>query len=172
MGGFLYAVGGWDGNKVHNDAYRYDPKKDSWTTLLPMAVARWGHALIPVKMTSEHGGGSFIYAIGGQIDYDQYLNSIERFNVGSGQWESAPSSLSLSVNRGKFDGAIINGTIFVVGGRNRDKKALATVERLTPQVDFSASSQSWTSARPMNTARSYHSVAVVRIPVKQEWPSN
>lgn len=40
LNGFIYAMGGYDGNNRQNTAERYDPKTNQWTMIAPMSVQR------------------------------------------------------------------------------------------------------------------------------------
>ncbi|RTG90916.1 uncharacterized protein DC041_0006285, partial [Schistosoma bovis] len=52
--GFIYAVGGFDGEHFHNSVEMYDPRTDQWSIVAPMnsirsgvSVTVYGHICIP-----------------------------------------------------------------------------------------------------------------------------
>ena len=40
--GYIYAVGGGNGNSFHTSVERYDPNHDEWTTVMPLNYCRIG----------------------------------------------------------------------------------------------------------------------------------
>ena len=58
--GYLYAIGGSDGQNPLNSVERYDPQKNTWTVMAPMSTRR------------KHLGcavyNNMIYAVGGRDD--------------------------------------------------------------------------------------------------------
>lgn len=70
LGGFLYAIGGSDGQTPLNTVERFDPRSNKWTIVAPMSTRR------------KHLGcavfNNFIYAVGGRDDCME-LSSAERY---------------------------------------------------------------------------------------------
>ena len=68
--GYLYAIGGSDGQNPLNSVERYDPQKNTWTVMAPMSTRR------------KHLGcavyNNMIYAVGGRDDCTE-LSSAERY---------------------------------------------------------------------------------------------
>ncbi|KAJ4442475.1 hypothetical protein ANN_04061 [Periplaneta americana] len=77
LGGFLYAIGGSDGQCPLNTVERYDPRQNKWSPVSPMSTRR------------KHLGcavfNNFIYAVGGRDDCME-LSSAERYNPHSNTW--------------------------------------------------------------------------------------
>lgn len=40
--GFIYAIGGGNGNSCHTSVERYDPKQDEWMSVMPLNFPRIG----------------------------------------------------------------------------------------------------------------------------------
>jgi len=81
--GQMFLFGGWDGEKVTNTVYRYDPSLDEWFPCAPMPTARMN--------TSANVLGAKIIVIGGingekgLISSELYLPSFE--NDRGGEWK-------------------------------------------------------------------------------------
>ncbi|EAS03065.2 kelch motif protein (macronuclear) [Tetrahymena thermophila SB210] len=76
----IYAIGGFDGNNYINSVEKYDEQLDRWTYVSSMRYSRCTSSAI-VSQNNQH-----IYVLGG---FDNGpLDSVERFNVINGMWES------------------------------------------------------------------------------------
>ena len=77
LGGYLYAIGGSDGQSPLNTVERYDPRQNKWSQVSPMATRR------------KHLGcavfNNLIYAVGGRDDCME-LSSAERYNPHTNSW--------------------------------------------------------------------------------------
>lgn len=77
LGGYLYAIGGSDGQSPLNTVERYDPRQNKWTQVSPMSTRR------------KHLGcavfNNLIYAVGGRDDCME-LSSAERYNPHTNSW--------------------------------------------------------------------------------------
>lgn len=77
LGGYLYAVGGSDGQMPLNTVERYDPRQNKWSLVAPMSTRR------------KHLGcavyNNWIYAVGGRDDATE-LSSAERYNPHTNTW--------------------------------------------------------------------------------------
>lgn len=77
LGGYLYAIGGSDGQSPLNTVERYDPRQNKWTPVSPMSTRR------------KHLGcavfNNLIYAVGGRDDCME-LSSAERYNPHTNSW--------------------------------------------------------------------------------------
>lgn len=77
LGGYLYAIGGSDGQSPLNTVERYDPRHNKWSPVSPMSTRR------------KHLGcavfNNFIYAVGGRDDCME-LSSAERYNPHTNSW--------------------------------------------------------------------------------------
>lgn len=75
--GFIYAIGGHDGNTWLNSVERYDPKTNTWTTVAPMHHKRGSPGVTVYKGKILALGGSQIYA---------QLNSVELYHAETNTW--------------------------------------------------------------------------------------
>lgn len=77
LGGYLYAIGGSDGQSPLNTVERYDPRHNKWSPVSPMSTRR------------KHLGcavfNNLIYAVGGRDDCME-LSSAERYNPHTNTW--------------------------------------------------------------------------------------
>ena len=116
LNGYLYAIGGSDGQSPLNTVERYDPRKNAWTAMSPMSTRR------------KHLGcavfNSQIYAVGGRDDCTE-LSSAERYNPATNTWSPIVAMMSrrsgVSIHRSekrhvKFVGiSLVLSAIYRVG---------------------------------------------------------
>lgn len=98
--GRLYVCGGWNAAS----AQCFDPLQNTWRSLHPMAVLRWGAAAAVV--------GDHLYVCGGRKGV-RLLCSTERLDTWSEVWEASPA---MAQGRQFAGAAVIGGRIYVVGG--------------------------------------------------------
>jgi DNA-binding CsgD family transcriptional regulator len=114
--GKIFVFGGWDGDKVINDAYSYDPHNNSWSKLPPMPTARSNAGAVDV--------GSKIYVIGGS-DGIQALSVNEEFlpdlTGTSPKWVKA---IPLPSGRYAMGIATLADIIFIIGGIGSDSSPI------------------------------------------------
>ncbi len=120
MDGFIYAVGGavagepgrLGSNPVPTGIVeRYDPAKDSWTTLASMPTKRWG-----LSVNAVDGA---LYAIGGSITSGWgagTVATVERYNPKREKWGSRAD---MPKRRWLHTSQEVDGQIYVVGGWRR-----------------------------------------------------
>jgi N-acetylneuraminic acid mutarotase len=126
--GKIYVFGGFTAGKVLNNlaawtpinnAYEYDPVKDTWKALAPM----------PTKRGAAVAGavGDKIYVIGGATTApgatnpsihplipQRVLNLVEEYDIKTNTWrERAP----MPTPRNHTTAGVVNGKIYVIGGR-------------------------------------------------------
>lgn len=156
-GGKIYGIGGFSGAipdwRAHASVFVYDPRLDRWSSgpALPQARAEGVVAAI----------GDRIYFIGGRIPTSAEARHIsehadtaraEMLDIRSGRWQriaDAPSA------RNSAAGAVIDGKIYVVGGRQMVKGDdgrtrpvnVATLEVYDPATDR------WQTRAPMPLAQ-------------------
>ncbi|XP_024877101.1 kelch-like protein 5 isoform X2 [Temnothorax curvispinosus] len=119
----------------------------TWSTLPPMNRLREGLGVAVL--------GGLLYAVGGrQCNEDneyRYLNAVERWDPGTGQWSSI---CSMSVRRSEVGVAVLNDKLYAVGGRDFSS-CLDTVECYDPHTN------KWTPCAPMSKRRGGVGVGVV-----------
>jgi N-acetylneuraminic acid mutarotase len=131
-----------------NDVWEYDPAGDSWKSLAPMPTRR-GSAL-----ASEAGGK--IYVMGGATTVEaskdsfftafgpaKVLTTNEVYDPASNKWESRTP---MTVPRNHAYGGVVNGKIYVIGGRIGHAFILSASN--TDAVEaYSPVSDSWSAPR-------------------------
>lgn len=133
--GYIYAIGGGNGNSCHTSVERYDPNQDEWTTVMPLNFRRIGVAVAVL--------GKRLYAIGG-FDGGNRLRSVECYDVDADLWTLVSP---LAERRSGAGAASLHSYIYAIGGYNGDAQ-LNSVERYDP------SSDTWTVMSPLVHRRS------------------
>lgn len=123
-GGMIYAVGGFSGGfprwQAQSDVFVYDPAADRWRTGVPLPAPRAEGVVAAVQ--------GKIYVIGGRVRADpqaSHFNDhadtslVEVFDPKTGRWSGAPAA---PTERNSAASAVIDGKIYVVGGRKAIKQ--------------------------------------------------
>lgn len=114
-----------------------------WSTGVPLNTARQGAAVV------THGG--YIYVFGGKTLNNTILNTVERFNPVTQQWES---SASFTTPRMGAAAIVFGDSIFLTGGRDQfSGEALKEVEI------YNVAQNQWHSAQDMRREREGHTLA-------------
>ncbi|XP_072558457.1 kelch-like protein 10 [Paramormyrops kingsleyae] len=137
--GFVYCIGGVDGQNFTNTVRRFNPMTRTWQEMAPM---HWHRCNVSVAVLD-----GFIYAMGGHIGF-RPLNKVERYNPKTNEW-----TLIEPMNewRNKASATTLNGKIYVCGGHN-GTETLFSAECYDPLTE------EWTMIAPMSTPR--HSLGV------------
>ncbi|KAM2566985.1 hypothetical protein TB1_009423 [Malus domestica] len=122
--GVLYATGGYDGNSYLNTVDRFDPRERSWTKIASMHSKKSCHSSV---VLSEK-----IYVLGG-FDGDSLVRSVESFDPQLGGYSAA---------------AVVEDTIYVIGGMKDDETIAETVE-------YYKEGQDWREIATMTIGRRY-----------------
>lgn len=131
------------------ESHVYDPATDAWTALEPMpAGAERGSAAMGVH-------GDMIYLAGGMTfvsdEGQDGISSVLAFNMTSGAWQDVPSAAAdLPGPRQHALGAVVEDTLYVLGGRHESPEDLKSDVFMLDMTDLDAG---WTTAQPMPTAR-------------------
>lgn len=120
--GKIYTAGGLsNGAKVvSKQVFVYDPDQDIWSNLAPMPEPRH-HVTVSIVGDQLFGIGGFV---GGFPNW-RATNSVFVYDFGSKKWAAGPS---LPSARGEHVSAVVDGKIFVIGGRVRASKDASTFE--------------------------------------------
>ena len=110
----------------------------------------------------------YLYAVGG-MDSNKGATSIEKYDPRTDAWQQVSLNVSgilsqiptlqvasMNVRRLQFGVAVVEGKLFVVGGRD-GLKTLDTVESYDPV------SRMWSAASPMITHRSYYTASLSQL---------
>ena len=93
----MVVAGGWNHeNKYLKSVEQYEPESNSWTALPHMLHSRQGLALVCF--------GNTLFAIGGRDGTEHALDSVERYNVDTKQWQRIAA---LNVGRSHLCGAAL-----------------------------------------------------------------
>ena len=135
FGGKLYLFGGsTNRSRVRHNVAVYDPATNAWTDLpQKLAVARGG-ATAQV-LNNE------IWIVGGIGGDGASLSSVEIFNPANGSLRSGPS---MTLPRDNPGSAVLNGKLYVFGGRTRFASGGEGNEAPTSVEMYSPDTQMWT----------------------------
>jgi N-acetylneuraminic acid mutarotase len=145
VGDYLYAIGGYDGERNTPANEVYDPIRDRWDVKRPMPTPRDHLAVAAVE--------GMLYAIGGrlQLAYARNLAVNEAYDPTTDRWTR---KADMPTPRSGITAAVLGERIYVLGGES-PQGTFATNEEYTPMTD------SWRPMAPMPTARHGLGSAVV-----------
>ncbi|XP_036327472.1 kelch-like protein diablo [Rhagoletis pomonella] len=150
LGGYLYAIGGSDGQCPLNTVERYDPRQNKWCAVNPMSTRR------------KHLGcavfNNYIYAVGGRDDCME-LSSAERYNPHTNTWSPI---VAMTSRRSGVGLAVVNGQLYAVGGFD-GSAYLKTIEVYDPETN------QWRLCGCMNYRRLGGGVGVMRAPQTENY---
>jgi N-acetylneuraminic acid mutarotase len=129
--GQLYLAGGFlEGNRETNLFLAYDPAANEWSKLPPMKLARGGGAAVTI--------GDKLYMIdGGPQPYgvenpEPPTPRLEIFDFRKQTWTvAAPPPVAVH----HTGAAVVDGMIYLAGGRYGDEASSATFDRYDPETD-------------------------------------
>ena len=115
-----------------------------WQTGVPLNTPRQGAASVVL--------GNYIYVMGGKTLNNTILNTVERFNLNTGMWET--SVASFGTPRMGAAAIVFNNEIFLAGGREQiSGEAMKDVEIYNPVQN------AWRTAQDMRREREGHTLA-------------
>ncbi|XP_034249410.1 kelch-like protein 5 [Thrips palmi] len=143
--GQLVLTGGQYADLAENSFSYLDEKSASWKDYTPMSTNRSFHGLINVS--------GVLYAMGGKIEDNTVLRSMERYDYNEKKWFSlAP----MHEQRYDFGCVAVGNFIYVVGGIGGDQNHwLRSVER------YDTLTNQWFIMAPMPYARASFGISVV-----------
>jgi N-acetylneuraminic acid mutarotase len=162
VGGKIYVIGGFQQAFPHrvpiDHVWEFDPVTNKWTARAPLPSPRG--ALVVEAI------GNLIYAVGGEHDRPPgasldppgspaaYLPvaDLAVYDPKTDKWTTLPP---MHVRRDHAYGAVMNGKLYVVGGRDRPVYTLDALEEYDPATN------AWTEKAPMPTGRSGGNGAVL-----------
>jgi len=133
----LFVAGGFQVDEI-DEAHRYNPIDNTWTTLTPMPAARR-------YMGMAWDRGDYIYVVGGIDSSAVEVDTVWRYSVASDTWDSSLSTMPS--NLGYQGMSYYNGHLYTIGGYNGTSN-VSTVFK----YDVAADSWSTISGAP-KTAR-------------------
>ncbi|MGN9786440.1 Kelch repeat-containing protein [Nonomuraea sp. ZG12] len=157
VGGKIYVLGALSGGsswQALRDSYVYDPGTNRWTELAPMpAGTERGSSAMGVRGTKIYLAGGMRTLTPGPGGLQDTVATVSSYDVVTGRWESLPS---LPQARDHVGGAIVGGTFYVLGGRDRGQ-----VNVRDTVYAFDLRARRWTERAPMPTARGGIAAAAV-----------
>ncbi|XP_033871793.1 kelch-like protein 2 [Acipenser ruthenus] len=145
MGGFVYAVGGFNGSLRVRTVDSYDPVKDQWTCVASMQNRRstLGAAVL----------NGLLYAVGG-FDGSTGLSTVEAYNAKKNDWFLI---VPMNTRRSSVGVGVVGGLLYAVGGYDgASRQCLSTVEVYHPNAN------EWNYVAEMSTRRSGAGVGVLK----------
>ena len=143
LGGYLYAIGGFNGTERLKSAERYDPTTNQWSFINSMATIRSDACAVAFQ--------GKIYAIGG-FNGEEIHASVEIFDLAYGEWRFGPR---LNIARSGVKAVIYHGKIYVIGGYDGNTR-LKSIEILDP-----TKGNNWQIGPVMITPRTNFAVTTV-----------
>lgn len=154
----LYTLGGlFEGaQNVSDDFLEYDATRDAWTELSPLPEARH-HVTVSVVENQLYGVGGFA---GGFPNWEAQ-STVFVYDFNTEEWTV---STPLPQPRGEHTAVVIEGKIYVVGGRFKRTPDSANFNDhfdTASTLVFDPITGVWSPAPDMPTARNSHAAAVI-----------
>ena len=146
--GKIYAIGG--NGEVDNANEMYDPTTDTWTTKAPMLTSRRSCGIAVYQ--------DEIYVIGGVTGYNESTHSYtisgvnEVYDPATNTWETR---VSMPTRRYGIDANVVEGKIYVIGGKN----ASGRIDEVNEVYD--PATKTWTTKAPIPKRVGFYASAVV-----------
>ncbi|MEU3729732.1 kelch repeat-containing protein [Streptomyces sp. NPDC033538] len=155
--GRIYVLGGLSGGSAWQalrDSFVYSPRAGRWRRLPPVpAGIERGSAAMGVHGTKILLAGGMRVLVPGAGGLQDTVDTVSAYDVVTGRWKSLPS---LPQARDHVGGAVVGGTFYVLGGRDRGQVHVRdTVYALDPRA------RRWSERAPMPTARGGIAAAAV-----------
>lgn len=159
--GKIYLVGGFIGpfpqREPVDHVWRFDPATRVWTALAPLPSPRGALIVGAIDGRLYAAGGEHHRPEGAAVPpgapaaYEPVAD-LAVYDPAKNEWQALPP---MRVRRDHAYGAVIEGRLYVAGGRDRPKYDIAAVEEFDPTTG------AWRARAPMPTGRSGGSGAVL-----------
>jgi len=148
----LYLLGALSGGlnwTVENVASVYHPTNDSWTSIAPMpnGTARGSSAVGVYDQKIYLAGGMTFLDLADHGRQDS-VTTVSAYNIDTDTWDT--DFPPLPQPRQHVGGAVVDGTFYVLGGR---ENSIAEYHNTLYALDLSSPSSGWRTLAPMPTAR-------------------
>ena len=126
QGGFVYSAGGIDGatSLATAKTYRYDPVGNVWddASIADLPATRWGAATAVYDTDAVLAGG---YVAG--VATANISPTVISWDQPSNTWQMVPDMAGAppTTERSRFTAAVLNGSVYAVGGRSIASSAFA-----------------------------------------------
>jgi DNA-binding beta-propeller fold protein YncE len=147
VGGKIYVVGGFEGDRSPSDAVEvYDPATDSWSEIAPLPEPRHHAAATAVD---DH----FLYVFGGfGAGFDDARATVYRYNPATQVWEE-PAPMPTARGGHAVTPAACPGLkgacLYAIGGSDEARQNVPEVEA------YDDVTNSWTATAPLGTPRDH-----------------
>ena len=154
----IYTLGGMSegAQNVSDNFLEYDATRDVWNELTPLPEERH-HIAVAIVEDKLYGIGGFE---GGFPNWEAQ-SSVFVYNFNTEEWaESTP----LPEPRGEHTSIVVDGKIYVIGGRRKRTPDSANFNDhfdTSSMLVFDPATEVWTPASDMPTARNSHAAAVI-----------
>jgi N-acetylneuraminic acid mutarotase len=166
-GGKLYVLGGlgaFPGWEPKQMLWTYDPASDQWTKLpsIPEGIHHPGFAAVGNKLYSI--GGFLIARPAVGLPAWVPTNSVWIFDVTTNTWSKGPP---LPTARGALTATAVGTKIYAIGGAKNpsystpELRPTVPVENVATNEVYDTTTNTWSSVRPMLTARNHHGAALI-----------
>jgi len=135
--GWLYAVGGSDGQHHLDSVERYEAVEDVWHPVAPMRTARRNCGVGVLN--------GQLYAVGGRNENKHVMDNIERYDSKEDRWERIEHPMRTA--RYFLAVGVLGSKLYIVGGVDKRNASLASAEC------YDSESGSWTPVAPMSQRR-------------------
>jgi len=118
LDGYIYAVGGWEGNHKVESVEKYDSVRNKWSFVAPMKT--------PLMSASVISCNGMLYVAGGDIHEEcDGISVLQRYDPRSNKWTEMAS---MGMGRSGAAVCVINSHIYVIGGYDLSSNFSSTVE--------------------------------------------
>lgn len=160
--GGLGAFPGWEPKRIF---WSYDPATNDWTKLpqLPEGLHHPGVANVGNKIYVI-GGFLISRPAGGGLPAWVPTNSVWIYDIVAQAWSKG---VPLPTPRGALTATAVEGKIYAIGGAKNpsystpELRPTVPVENLAINEVFDTATSTWSTARPMLTARNHHGAALI-----------
>jgi N-acetylneuraminic acid mutarotase len=167
-GGKLYVaagLGAFPGWETKQLLYNYDPASNEWRQLpsLPEGIHHPGFAAVGNKLYLI-GGFSIARPKDGTLPAWVPVNSVLIFDLATNTWSKGTP---MPTARGALTATAVGTKIYAIGGARNpaystpELRPTVPVENLATNEVYDTVSGTWSSARPMLTARNHHGAALI-----------
>jgi N-acetylneuraminic acid mutarotase len=156
-GGVIYGIGGFSGGfpnwQAQADVFVYDPATDRWRTGVPLTTPR-AEGVVATAHGKVHVIGGRVRARPEATHFNDHADTArtEAFDPRTGRWSRLPDAPTA---RNSAASAVIDGKIYVVGGRQALKQpdgSLRQVNIAALEV-FDPATGQWATRAPMPLAQ-------------------
>ena len=156
----LYVFGGTKSGFTGavTDAYVYDPATQVWTALAPSPDARGEAAGGVLPCPTGNPDPACFYIAGGLTGNGTSIATMDIYDPTTNTWTHGPS---MDVPRDDPGAAVINGQLYVMGGRYEKSQKSVVIALENTMEMYDPATGTWTDEPDMPTARRNFSVGTV-----------